>query len=104
MQTKTTGLPGGEVHVLRFLRAAQPVAIFIALLIGATTAHAVDAVNVRTDAPAIDLPAVVERHKTEVDRIQVAAAPGPDGIVRRIQVPAREGSKNWAVFALTNSG
>jgi diguanylate cyclase (GGDEF)-like protein/PAS domain S-box-containing protein len=88
---------------LRFLRAAQPVAIFIALLIGATTAHAVDAVNVRPDAAAIDLTAVVERHKTEVDRIQVAAAPGPDGIVRRIQVPAREGNTNWAVFALTNS-
>jgi diguanylate cyclase (GGDEF)-like protein/PAS domain S-box-containing protein len=88
---------------LRFLRAAQPVAIFIALLIGATTARAVDAVNVRPDAAAIDLTAVVERHKTEVDRIQVAAAPGPDGIVRRIQVPAREGSTNWAVFALTNS-
>jgi diguanylate cyclase (GGDEF)-like protein/PAS domain S-box-containing protein len=80
------------------------VAIFIALLIGATAARAVDAVNVRPDAAAIDLTAVVERHKTEVDRIQVAAAPGPDGIVRRIQVPAREGSTNWAVFALTNSG
>lgn len=77
--------------------------IIVALLIGATTAHAVDAVNVRPDAAAIDLTAVVERHKTEVDRIQVAAAPGPDGIVRRIQVPAREGNTNWAVFALTNS-
>src|SRR5918995_1816950 len=87
---------------LRFLRAAQPVAI-IALLIGATAAQAVDAVNVRPDAAAIDLTAVVERHKTEVDRIQVAAAPGPDGIVRRIQVPAREGNTNWAVFALANS-
>jgi diguanylate cyclase (GGDEF)-like protein/PAS domain S-box-containing protein len=88
---------------LRFLRAAQPVAIIIALLIGVTAARAVDAVNVRPDAAAIDLTAVVERHKTEVDRITVAAAPGPDGIVRRIQAPAREGSTNWAVFALTNS-
>jgi hypothetical protein len=79
------------------------VAIIIALLIGATAAQAVDAVNVRPDAAAIDLTAVVERHKTEVDRIQVAAAPGPDGIVRRIQVPAREGNTNWAVFALANS-
>src|SRR5687768_3602888 len=97
----STGLPKGRSR-LRFLRAAQPVAI-IALLIGATAAQAVDAVNVRPDAAAIDLTAVVERHKTEVDRIQVAAAPGPDGIVRRIQVPAREGNTNWAVFALANS-
>ena len=37
-------------------------------------------------------------------RIQVSAAPGADGIVRRMQQPAREGSTNWAVFALANSG
>jgi hypothetical protein len=34
----------------------------------------------------------------------VSAAPGADGIVRRMQQPAREGSTNWAVFALANSG
>ena len=79
-------------------------AIIIALLFGSATAQAMDAVTVRPDAAAIDLTAVVERHKTEVDRIQVSAAPGPDGIVRRIQVPARERNTNWAVFALTNSG
>jgi diguanylate cyclase (GGDEF)-like protein/PAS domain S-box-containing protein len=79
------------------------VAIIVALLIGASAAHAVDAVNVRLDASAIDLTDAVERQKTDVDRIQVSAAPGPDGIVRRIQVPAREGSTNWAVFALANS-
>src|SRR5262249_2904244 len=28
---------------------------------------------------------------------------GPDGIVRRIEVRAREGNINWAVFALTNN-
>jgi diguanylate cyclase (GGDEF)-like protein/PAS domain S-box-containing protein len=79
------------------------VAILVALLIGASAAHAVDAVNVRLDASAIDLTDAIERQKTDVDRIQVSAAPGPDGIVRRIQVPAREGSTNWAVFALANS-
>jgi diguanylate cyclase (GGDEF)-like protein/PAS domain S-box-containing protein len=88
---------------LSFLRAANPVAIVVALLLGASAAHAVDAVNVRLDASAIDLTDAVERQKTDVDRIQVSAAPGPDGIVRRIQVPAREGSTNWAVFALANS-
>ena len=34
----------------------------------------------------------------------MSAAPGADGIVRRMQQPAREGSTNWAVFALANSG
>ena len=40
--------------------------------------------------PAIDLTDVLERQRTETDRIQVSTAPGPDGIVRRIEVRARE--------------
>ena len=57
----------------------------------------------RLDASAIDLTAATEIKKTETDRIQVSTAPGADGIVRRIEVRAREGSTNWAVFALTNN-
>ena len=53
---------------------------------------------------AIDLTTVADRIKTETDRILVSAAPGADGIVRRMQQPAREGSTNWAVFALANTG
>ena len=34
----------------------------------------------------------------------MSTAPGPDGIVRRMDVRAREGNTNWAVFALANSG
>ncbi len=71
--------------------------------LAAGRAHAVDAVNVRLDAPAIDLTNTVQRQKTETDRIQVSTAPGPDSIVRRIEVRAREGSTNWAVFALSNT-
>jgi diguanylate cyclase (GGDEF)-like protein/PAS domain S-box-containing protein len=67
-------------------------------------AQAVEAVNVRGAAPAIDLTNAVTRQKTETDRIQVSTAPGPDSIVRRIEVRAREGGNNWAVFALTNNG
>ena len=76
--------------------------IFIAML-QAAPVRAVEAVNVRIDAPAIDLTDVVERQKTETDRIQVSTAPGPDGIVRRIEVRGREGSTNWAVVALANN-
>jgi diguanylate cyclase (GGDEF)-like protein/PAS domain S-box-containing protein len=60
-------------------------------------------VNVRLDAPAIDLTNAVIQQKTESGRIQVSTAPGPDSIVRRIEVRAREGGTNWAVFALTNN-
>jgi diguanylate cyclase (GGDEF)-like protein/PAS domain S-box-containing protein len=88
---------------LRFLRAAKLMAILIALLTGASAAHAVEAVNISPDAAAIDLTAAMELHRTDTDRITVSTAPGPDGIVRRIQVPAREGSTHWAVFALANS-
>jgi diguanylate cyclase (GGDEF)-like protein/PAS domain S-box-containing protein len=73
-----------------------------ALLTG-SRAHAVEAVNVRLDTPAIDITAATERVRTDNDRIQVSTAPGPDGIVRRIEVRAREGNNNWATFALTNN-
>ena len=73
------------------------------LLLAAPLAHAVEAVSVRLGTAAIDLTAAVERQRTDNDRIQVSTAPGPDGIVRRIEVRAREGNNNWAVFALTNN-
>jgi len=74
-----------------------------ASLLAAPAARAVESVNVRLDASAIDITAATERQKTETDRTQVSTAPGPDGIVRRIEVRAREGNTNWAVFALTNN-
>lgn len=67
------------------------------------SAHALDAIGVRPDASAIDMTDAVERQKTEVDRIQVSTAQGTDGIVRRIEVRAREGNTNWVIFALANN-
>jgi diguanylate cyclase (GGDEF)-like protein/PAS domain S-box-containing protein len=89
---------------LDFIRAALLMAMLAIVLGGASPARAVEAVNVRTDAAAIDLTAAVERHATDSDRILVSTAPGPDGIVQRMDVRAREGNTNWAVFALANSG
>jgi hypothetical protein len=89
---------------LDLLRAAIFAAILAAAAAGATPGRAVEAINVRSDVTAIDLTGVADLIKTETDRIQVSAAPGADGIVRRMQQPAREGSTNWAVFALANSG
>ncbi|MGB9412500.1 MAG: EAL domain-containing protein [Pseudolabrys sp.] len=77
--------------------------VIIAVLVLVPSARAVESVNARLDAAAIDLTAATEVQRTEGDRIQVSTAPGPDGIVRRIEVRAREGNNNWAVFALTNN-
>ena len=75
-----------------------------ATLAALSTAHAVEAVAVRSDAAAIDLIDATEFQQTDGDRIQVSTAPGADAIVRRVEVRAREAGKNWAVFALANSG
>ncbi len=67
-------------------------------------ARAVDPVRVSLDSTAVDLTGIVERFSAQGDSIKVPTAPGPDGIVRRIEVAAKTpGTKpNWIVFALTN--
>jgi len=105
------------VRLLAFLRATMTLAgtmrpaafcsVFAAaylFIAGISAAGAVEAINVRTDAAAIDLTSAVEFQHTDSDRLQVSTAPGPDGIIRRIEVRAREVGKNWAVFALANNG
>jgi diguanylate cyclase (GGDEF)-like protein/PAS domain S-box-containing protein len=89
---------------LYFVRIAWGMAVLAVAVASITPVRAVEAVNVRIDAAAIDLTDAVERHRTDEGRILVSAAPGPDGIVRRMDVRAREGNTNWAVFALANSG
>ena len=87
------------------LRAATALAAFaFAAWLGVSAAGAVEAVNIRLDAAAIDLTDAVEFQRTDGDRVQVSTAPGTDGIVRRIEVRAREAGNNWAVFALANNG
>lgn len=81
-------------------------ALFLSLfcLLG-SPAGALEAINVPLDVDALDLTRAVDRFVDVGDRIQVSTAPGPDGIVRRIEVRAREGSGvgSWVVFALTNT-
>jgi diguanylate cyclase (GGDEF)-like protein/PAS domain S-box-containing protein len=87
---------------LKVLRVALAAAVLIASLF-ASSVHAVEAVNVRVDIAAIDLTDAVEQMTTEGGRVQVSTAPGSDGIVRRMEVPAREVGTYWAVIALANS-
>ena len=87
-----------------YLVRACLAAMLAMIVVGLSPVRAVEAINVRTDARAIDLTDAAERHRTEADRLLVSAAPGPDGIIRRMDVRAREGNTNWAVFALANPG
>ncbi len=86
-----------------FLRCINAVAVLLVLGLTVQAARAVDAVNVRVDAAAIDLTDAIERPHAEGEILQVSTAPGADGIVRRIGVRAREPGAYWAVFALANS-
>ncbi len=100
------GATVGEGFGLIVSRCVKGAALVLALagsLLAAGPVHAVEAVNVRLDVPAIDLTAATQQIRTENNRIQVQTAPAPDGIVRRIEVRARERDNNWAVFALTNN-
>lgn len=81
-------------------------AALILLCLTSQAAWAIEAVRVTPERPALDLTRVIERYRSQGDVIQISTAPGPDGIVRRIAVKAREaGSRpDWIVFALTNPG
>ena len=88
---------------MRLIRCLALLALGLMIVVAASPAHALDAVSVRGDAPAIDLTGVLEHLHSDTDRVQVSTAPGTDGIVRRIEVRAREGGQNWVVFALANN-
>ncbi len=76
----------------------------VAAILFAGRAFAIDAVSLQVDDPVVDLSGSYERYLNQGDRIQVSTAPGADGIVRRIEVPAEnpEGTSDWIVFALAN--
>ncbi len=86
------------VHYLRFL------AVLAALAAGLLPAKAIESVRVPLEAQAIDLTKAFETYHSDSDRLLVSTAPGSDGIVRRIEVRAKdEGTHpDWIVFALTN--
>jgi diguanylate cyclase (GGDEF)-like protein/PAS domain S-box-containing protein len=68
------------------------------------SADAIESTRVPLDAAAIDLTKAVDAYSAQGDRLLVSTAPGSDGIVRRIEVRAKDpGTRpNWIVFALTN--
>ncbi|SNZ05555.1 PAS domain S-box-containing protein/diguanylate cyclase (GGDEF) domain-containing protein [Cohaesibacter gelatinilyticus] len=73
-------------------------------IVQVSSAWALEAVDVKADVKVLDLSKIYEEHEGDGDRLQVSTAPGPDGIVRRIEVRARQSGviPGWAVFALEN--
>jgi diguanylate cyclase (GGDEF)-like protein/PAS domain S-box-containing protein len=88
-------------------RIAALLLTLLAFGVLALPAYALEAASVPLDGKTLDLTKAVQLFHQPDDRIQVSTAPGQDGIVRRIEVRAREaagGPSDWAVFALTNTG
>ena len=61
---------------MRLIRRLALVALGLMIVAVAAPARAIDAVSVRSDAPAIDLTAVLDHQRSDTDRIQVSTAPG----------------------------
>lgn len=78
--------------------------VIVALVAASCPARAIESVRVPLESQAIDLTEALETYHSDGDHLSVSTAPGSDGIVRRIEVRARnEGTHpDWIVFALTN--
>jgi diguanylate cyclase (GGDEF)-like protein/PAS domain S-box-containing protein len=78
---------------------------FLAVLLAALPAFAVEPIKISRDDVALDLSRAVEIYNNQGANFQVSTAPGADGIVRRIEVEANSESStgDWAVFALANT-
>ncbi|TGV63096.1 sensor domain-containing phosphodiesterase, partial [Mesorhizobium sp. M00.F.Ca.ET.149.01.1.1] len=77
----------------------------IVTLFAAMPAFAVEPIKIARDDKALNLSEAVQIYRNQGENFQVSTAPGPDGIVRRIEVEAKDArsSGDWAVFALANT-
>ncbi|MCB1419908.1 MAG: sensor domain-containing phosphodiesterase, partial [Notoacmeibacter sp.] len=73
-------------------------------LVTLVPAGAFETIKISREDVALDLSRAVEIHRGKGKTFQISTAPGADGIVRRIEVEALQGSEDgdWAVFALAN--
>ena len=76
-----------------------------AVLCAATGALAIEPIKISRDNVALDLSGAVQIYRNQGENFQVSTAPGPDGIVRRIEVEANDARStgDWGVFALANT-
>ena len=92
-------------NYFRIGRISAFVLAAIVTLCAATAALAVEPIKISRDNVALDLSRAVQIYQNQGENFQVSTAPGPDGIVRRIEVEANDerSSGDWAVFALANT-
>jgi len=79
--------------------------VFLTLMQGVVSAaYAVEPIKISSDDTALDLSGAVQIYLNQGKSFQVSTAPGPDGIVRRIEVQANDErpAGNWAVFSIAN--
>src|SRR5690606_4355679 len=77
----------------------------VTMLCAMAPAFAIEPIKIARDDVALDLFGAVEIYRNQGENFQVSTAPGPDGIVRRIEVQAQDTrpTGDWAVFALANT-
>jgi len=85
--------------------ALAVIAFAMTLLIPIAAALAIEPIKITRDDVALDLSRAVEIYTNQGETFQVSTAPGPDGIVRRIEVEANDARStgDWGVFALANT-
>jgi diguanylate cyclase (GGDEF)-like protein/PAS domain S-box-containing protein len=94
--------------LVRFFRGGNLLAFALAALVtlcAVSSALAIEPIKIARDDVALDLSGAVEIYRDQGENFQVSTAPGPDGIVRRIEVEADDARStgDWAVFALANT-
>ena len=94
-------------HLRRAVACAWTVVLAVAFLatLMSPQARALEIVDVSPSSRAIELTGEVDSWPRHGERLQVSTAPGADGIVRRIEVRAREPGQatSWVVLALANN-
>ncbi|MBA8841226.1 sensor domain-containing phosphodiesterase [Ochrobactrum sp. RH2CCR150] len=88
-----------------FQNAARFLALIVLLAFSTVYASAVEPIKISKDDTALDLSRAVELLRNKGESVQVSTAPGPDGIVRRIEVQADQNSNasgDWAAFSIAN--
>jgi len=67
--------------------------------------YAIEPIKIARDDVALDLSGALQLYRNQGANFQVSTAPGPDGIVRRIEVEANDARStgDWGVFALANT-
>ncbi|MFM8749893.1 EAL domain-containing protein [Rhabdaerophilum sp.] len=80
------------------------VLLFLALLAPLSAARALDAIRITPQSEAIDLLPAIQTYQSREDRLEIQTARDANGIVRRIEVQAREAGARprWIAFALQN--